>query len=73
MKSRIFLLLVFVLACCWVWTASNPSNARTFAIISGSAAEIVRIDGCQYLKTYVHGGYALAHKGDCDNPVHRTK
>lgn len=36
---------------------------------------IVVIDGCQYIKTYTggkFGGFALTHKGNCTNVMHKN-
>ena len=32
----------------------------------GHQYEVIEVDGCEYLL----GGYKMAHKGDCANPIH---
>jgi len=36
--------------------------------------DIITIDGCQYLKRYngYQEGHSFTHKGDCNNPIHKT-
>lgn len=33
-------------------------------------APIVNINGCQYIKTYVHGGFNYVYLGNCTNAIH---
>ena len=33
--------------------------------------EIVEIEGCEYIRMGVNGGYVYTHKGDCKNPKHK--
>ena len=29
--------------------------------------EVIIVDSCEYIRTYVYGGYVLTHKGNCKN------
>ncbi len=35
--------------------------------------KIVIIDGCDYIQFRTHNFYAVTHKGNCTNPIHRCK
>lgn len=35
--------------------------------------EIIIIDDCEYIKTYVYLGDVLEHKGNCKNPIHNKE
>lgn len=32
---------------------------------------IVDIDGCEYIRSAVYGGYTFTHKANCTNDVHK--
>ncbi len=31
---------------------------------------VVKIDGCEYIRTEVYGGHSYTHKGNCKNHIH---
>jgi hypothetical protein len=76
MKKLIFIAFVlFLFSSCGRIPETNTTTTdisyRIETDIYGVVeAKVVVIDGCQYLKTHVHGGIALAHKGNCSNKIH---
>jgi hypothetical protein len=44
---------------------TGKETTQTFKV-AGYDCFVFRIDGCEYLKY----GKGIAHKGNCDNPIH---
>ena len=66
MKTRILILLALVtFASC-----NEPVNADG---VEGLDSEIVKIRGCEYIKSHVYLGRVYTHLGDCRNPIHESK
>lgn len=40
--------------------------------VDGMTIQLFEFEGCQYLKTSVKGGYSVTHKGNCNNPIHKS-
>jgi len=38
-----------------------------------SGAEMVRVRGCEYIRSHVYLGSVYTHCGDCNNPQHKMK
>lgn len=38
-----------------------------------SGAQLVKVRGCEYIKSHVYLGSVYTHCGDCKNPAHRIK
>lgn len=37
-----------------------------------SGTRVTRIDGCEYLESGHYNNFTRTHKGNCDNPIHRS-
>ena len=38
-----------------------------------SGAQMVKVRGCEYIKSHVYLGSVYTHCGDCNNPQHKMK
>jgi hypothetical protein len=38
-----------------------------------SGAEMVKVRGCEYIRSHVYLGSVYTHCGDCNNPQHKIK
>ena len=72
MKKLFIAVMLLTLASC---QEPNVQRENTgYVVMNGSnPLKIVKIDGCQYLLG--DWGYAtvLTHKGNCNNPIHKSK
>lgn len=72
MKTRILFaaLLAALLGGCGDYHAPET---RAIDNDSRDTIHVIRIDGCQYLERYWDRSYSLTHKGNCDNPIHKSR
>lgn len=49
----------------------TPPIAKNIIMADGYRVQIVKIDGCEYLKN--PAWHVIIHKGNCSNPVHTQK
>ena len=68
MKNLILLLVILIcLMGCFLKTPDHIKDEN------GKAYIMVSIEDCEYIKTPNTYGYALTHKGNCNNPIHRGR
>jgi len=64
-----FLVISIILLSC-----ENPSKTEYQAINKDLGVDqMVRVRGCEYIKSHVYLGSVYTHAGDCDNSIHKTK
>lgn len=71
------LILILVSVCLYSCCSDKNSEPIRLDINGEAYYEIVIIDSCEYIfgtdtQAY-NGGYFLTHKGNCKNPIHKTK
>jgi hypothetical protein len=71
MKRVILALALIGLVSCKETGKPEAKKETAHLTIDGRTVDIVTIDNCQYLWVYRYKGAALAHKGNCNNPIHK--
>ena len=68
MKKLIsILILSFALASCE--TPKHSEESVLNDLIGGG--QMVKVRGCEYIKSHVYLGSVYTHCGDCSNPIHK--
>ena len=62
------LVIVMLMSC----EAHKPTNYDTLKE-DLSGAEVVKVRGCEYIRSHVYLGSVYTHCGDCNNPQHKIK
>ena len=72
MKKLFIAVMLFTLASCY---EPNVKNVRTGHYVGtfGRPIGIITIDKCQYLFGDWGSASILTHKGNCNNPIHKSK
>jgi len=68
MKTVITILLGAILfASCETKPQSEYDTLNEFM----TGGEMIRVRGCEYIKSHVYLGSVYTHAGDCNNPIHK--
>lgn len=73
MKNLLLICIVLAMYSC---AEPNVPSQETNYVISVSEKrelEIIVVDNCEYLYGSWGPGSVLTHKGNCKNPIHKTK
>lgn len=66
---KYLLLIVILFASC-----TTPNGKEKFRAYNNTDPifdyRVVIIDGCEYIEVATGSLFSLAHKGDCNNPIH---
>jgi hypothetical protein len=78
MKKLFLVLLIVILLSVLMVGCGSSKNFTTIHINNDTLKyEIVTIDKCEYIigtdNGGYNGGYFMAHKGNCSNPIHLYK
>ena len=74
-KLNVASILLGIIVIIWTITTLSGCNDPVSKVIERHPYEIVVIEGCEYFscQTYIEARPVLCHKGNCKNPIHRSK
>ena len=67
------LLICTVLAMYSCAEPNVPTQKTNYVLSNGGKLKIIIVDDCEYLYGPWGHGSVLTHKGNCKNPIHKTK
>lgn len=71
--EKIFIVVMLItLASCEGSNVETTSSIHRVGIL-GTKLEVINIEGCEYFFAEYRGIPILAHKGNCTNPIHKSK
>ena len=68
--------LICLLGDCDNRTTDGTMGTKTEAYFGETTVELIKYDGCEYLIFYTprfSGRYAVVHKANCNNPIHKQR
>jgi hypothetical protein len=66
-------MVLMVLASCEEPNVHPKSTTYRIGISFGREIEVYELEGCEYFYLQYDRSASLTHKGNCKNPIHKTK